>query len=143
MRTAGLLGVQTGLSPAQRGAVGASGVPQAYDGGPLVGDQGVSEPVLGVLVVLGALPASRRQAGQLRLVRVPHPCDDVGGGVEPRGVRVDGQSDGGRRALQQRPLVLLLEGVMSFLEKRPPVFPDQVTDGMPAFFPWWDEPGFH
>lgn len=36
-----------------------------------------------------------------------------------------------------------VEGVMSFLEKRSPAFPDRVSDGMPAFFPWWDEPGFH
>ena len=36
-----------------------------------------------------------------------------------------------------------VEGVMSFLEKRPPAFPDKVSTDMPAFFPWWDEPGFH
>jgi len=36
-----------------------------------------------------------------------------------------------------------VEGVMSFLEKRPPAFPDKVTTDMPGFFPWWDEPGFH
>ena len=34
------------------------------------------------------------------------------------------------------------EGVMAFLEKRSPAFPDRVTDHMPGFFPWWDEPGF-
>ncbi|MCX7567985.1 crotonase/enoyl-CoA hydratase family protein [Sulfitobacter sp. F26169L] len=32
------------------------------------------------------------------------------------------------------------EGVASFLEKRAPVFPDTVTQNMPGFFPWWDEP---
>ncbi|MFC3714102.1 crotonase/enoyl-CoA hydratase family protein [Sphingoaurantiacus capsulatus] len=31
------------------------------------------------------------------------------------------------------------EGVVSFLEKRPAVYPDKVSDGMPDFFPWWDE----
>ena len=36
-----------------------------------------------------------------------------------------------------------VEGVMSFLEKRPPSFPDKVSTDLPAFFPWWDEPGFH
>lgn len=36
-----------------------------------------------------------------------------------------------------------VEGVMSFLEKRPPAFALTVTDDMPSFFPWWDEPGFH
>ena len=34
------------------------------------------------------------------------------------------------------------EGVMSFLEKRKPVYPVKVSDGMPDFFPWWDEPEF-
>ena len=31
---------------------------------------------------------------------------------------------------------------MSFLEKRPPQFPMAVSDGMPDFFPWWDEREF-
>jgi enoyl-CoA hydratase/carnithine racemase len=29
------------------------------------------------------------------------------------------------------------EGVVSFLEKRPPAFPMKVSDGMPDWFPWW------
>lgn len=29
------------------------------------------------------------------------------------------------------------EGVMSFLEKRPAVFPDRVSADMPDFWPWW------
>jgi enoyl-CoA hydratase/carnithine racemase len=32
------------------------------------------------------------------------------------------------------------EGIASFLEKRPPVYPDTVSADMPDFFPWWDEP---
>ncbi len=36
-----------------------------------------------------------------------------------------------------------VEGVMSFLEKRPPAFQMAVSADMPSFFPWWDEPGFH
>lgn len=32
------------------------------------------------------------------------------------------------------------EGVTSFLEKRPAVYPDRVSDGMPGFFPWWQSP---
>lgn len=34
------------------------------------------------------------------------------------------------------------EGVASFLEKRPPEFPDRVSRDMPGFFPWWNEPGW-
>lgn len=34
------------------------------------------------------------------------------------------------------------EGVMSFLEKRKPVYPVKVSDGLPGFFPWWDDPEF-
>ena len=30
------------------------------------------------------------------------------------------------------------EGVVSFLEKRPPVYPDKVSNDMPDFYPWWD-----
>ncbi|MEM7216953.1 MAG: crotonase/enoyl-CoA hydratase family protein [Pseudomonadota bacterium] len=34
------------------------------------------------------------------------------------------------------------EGVESFLEKRPAVYPDKVSDGMPPYFPWWEEREF-
>jgi len=34
------------------------------------------------------------------------------------------------------------EGVESFLEKRPPVYPGKPSKDMPDFFPWWDEPTF-
>jgi enoyl-CoA hydratase/carnithine racemase len=34
------------------------------------------------------------------------------------------------------------EGVGAFLEKRKPVYPDRVSDGMPEFFPWWEEAPF-
>lgn len=34
------------------------------------------------------------------------------------------------------------EGVVSFLEKRPPVFTDQVPDDIPRPWPFWTEPGF-
>ena len=34
------------------------------------------------------------------------------------------------------------EGVMSFLEKRKPTYPVKVSDGMPSFFPWWDDEAF-
>ncbi|QYU70211.1 crotonase/enoyl-CoA hydratase family protein [Leptolyngbya sp. 15MV] len=34
------------------------------------------------------------------------------------------------------------EGVQSFLEKRPPAYPDTIGANMPDFYPWWDEPGY-
>lgn len=34
------------------------------------------------------------------------------------------------------------EGVASFLEKRPPAYPDTVGENMPDFYPWWEEPGY-
>jgi hypothetical protein len=34
------------------------------------------------------------------------------------------------------------EGVSSFLEKRPASYPDRVSDGLPDFYPWWEEPGW-
>jgi enoyl-CoA hydratase/carnithine racemase len=32
------------------------------------------------------------------------------------------------------------EGIASFLEKRPPEYPDTVNNDLPDFFPWWEEP---
>lgn len=34
------------------------------------------------------------------------------------------------------------EGVQSFLEKRAPEYPGKVSQDMPDFYPWWDEPGY-
>ncbi len=34
------------------------------------------------------------------------------------------------------------EGIASFFEKRPAQFPGRVSQDMPAFFPWWDQPEF-
>ena len=34
------------------------------------------------------------------------------------------------------------EGISSFLEKRPPAYPDTVSGDMPDFYPWWDHPGY-
>ena len=34
------------------------------------------------------------------------------------------------------------EGVNSFLEKRPPEFSLKVSEDLPEFFPWWNEPRF-
>jgi enoyl-CoA hydratase/carnithine racemase len=34
------------------------------------------------------------------------------------------------------------EGIASFLEKREPRYPSRVSSDMPAFYPWWEEPGW-
>lgn len=34
------------------------------------------------------------------------------------------------------------EGVLSFLQKRPPEFPNRVPADLPAPYPWWEEPPF-
>jgi enoyl-CoA hydratase/carnithine racemase len=31
-----------------------------------------------------------------------------------------------------------MEGVVSFIEKRPPKFPMHVSKDMPGFYPWWE-----
>jgi enoyl-CoA hydratase/carnithine racemase len=35
-----------------------------------------------------------------------------------------------------------VEGITSFLEKRPARFPDRVSNGLPEIMPWWTEPEF-
>jgi len=34
------------------------------------------------------------------------------------------------------------EGITAFLEKRKANFPDKVSENMPDFFPWWEQPKF-
>ncbi len=34
------------------------------------------------------------------------------------------------------------EGIDSFLQKRPPAYPDTVSRDMPDFYPWWDQPEY-
>lgn len=36
----------------------------------------------------------------------------------------------------------VVEGVRSFFDQRPPQFTDRVSDSMPDFFPWWQEPPY-
>jgi enoyl-CoA hydratase/carnithine racemase len=58
-----------------------------------------------------------------KMLAVDHPVEAHN--VDTRGVFFTGKSADAR------------EGVQSFLEKRPPQFPDKVSENMPEFFPWW------
>ena len=63
-----------------------------------------------------------------RMLGAEHPMDAHR--VDSRGIAVRGASSDAR------------EGVTSFLEKRPAVFRDRVSDGLPEIFPGWEPPTF-
>ncbi len=63
-----------------------------------------------------------------RMLGADHPMEAHK--IDSRGIVDRGASDDAR------------EGVMSFLEKRPAAFPMKVSDGMPDFYPWWEERPF-
>jgi enoyl-CoA hydratase/carnithine racemase len=78
----------------------------------------------------GTSPVSVALSRQMlwRMLGAPHPMDAHR--IDSRGIAARGASADAR------------EGVESFLEKRPAAFPLRVSDGMPDFYPWWDEPEF-
>lgn len=63
-----------------------------------------------------------------RMLGASHPMDAHR--VDSRGIMERGKSADSK------------EGVMSFLEKRPAVYPDRVSDGLPNIFPSWVDPEF-
>jgi enoyl-CoA hydratase/carnithine racemase len=63
-----------------------------------------------------------------RMLGAAHPMDAHK--IDSRAVYARGQGADAR------------EGVMSFLEKRTPAYPQKVSKDMPEFFPWWDEQHF-
>jgi enoyl-CoA hydratase/carnithine racemase len=63
-----------------------------------------------------------------RMLGADHPI--VAHRADSRGIAERGRSSDSR------------EGVVSFLEKRPAVFPDRISDGLPDLFPGWVEPTF-
>jgi enoyl-CoA hydratase/carnithine racemase len=78
----------------------------------------------------GTSPVSVALSRQMlwRMLGASHPMDAHR--VDSRGIADRGSSPDAR------------EGVESFLEKRPTSFPLRVSDGMPDFYPWWEEPEF-
>jgi len=64
-----------------------------------------------------------------RMLGASHPMEAHR--VDSRGIQSRGASDDAR------------EGVDSFLEKRPAVYPVKVSDGLPDIFPDYTEPTFH
>jgi enoyl-CoA hydratase/carnithine racemase len=58
-----------------------------------------------------------------RMLGADHPME--GHKIDSRGIYSRGQAADAK------------EGVMSFLEKRQPVYPNKVSTDMPAYFPWW------
>ncbi len=81
-------------------------------------------------IVDNAAPVSVALTRQMlwRMAGADHPMEAHR--VDSRGIAVRGASPDA------------IEGVMAFLEKRPAAFPMRVSDGMPDFFPWWDEREF-
>jgi enoyl-CoA hydratase/carnithine racemase len=75
-------------------------------------------------------PVSVALARQLmwRMLGAEHPM--VAHRADSRGMFVRGQSADA------------VEGITSFLEKRPAGYPDRVSDGLPEIMPWWSEPEF-
>jgi enoyl-CoA hydratase/carnithine racemase len=63
-----------------------------------------------------------------RMLGADHPMEAHR--VDSRGIAERGRSADSR------------EGVLSFLEKRPPAFPVKVSDGLPDIFPDWENPKF-
>ncbi len=63
-----------------------------------------------------------------RMLGAPHPM--LGHRADSRAIAARGQSADA------------IEGVTSFLEKRPASFTDRVSDGLPQVFPEWEEPVF-
>jgi enoyl-CoA hydratase/carnithine racemase len=64
-----------------------------------------------------------------RMMGASHPMEAHR--VDSRGIMERGRSNDSK------------EGVVSFLEKRPAVYPDKVSSGIPDIFPDWVEPEFH
>jgi len=78
-----------------------------------------------------AAPVSVALARQMmwRMLGASHPMEAHR--IDSRGIQIRGRSKD------------VAEGVMSFLEKRPPRFVETVSRDLPDIFPDWEEPEFH
>lgn len=76
-------------------------------------------------------PVSVALARQMmwRMLGAAHPMEAHR--IDSRGIQIRGRSKD------------VAEGVMSFLEKRPPRFVETVSQDLPDIFPDWEEPEFH
>lgn len=81
-------------------------------------------------IVENTAPVSIAITRQLiwRMAGAPHPMDAHR--ADSRGIQIRGAMGDAR------------EGVMSFLDKRPPVFPNQVSTDLPDIWPHWQAPEF-
>jgi enoyl-CoA hydratase/carnithine racemase len=81
-------------------------------------------------IVENTAPVSIAITRQLiwRMAGAPHPMDAHR--ADSRGIQIRGAMDDAR------------EGVMSFLEKRPAVFPNRVSTDLPDIWPHWQAPEF-
>jgi enoyl-CoA hydratase/carnithine racemase len=64
-----------------------------------------------------------------RMLGVDHPMEAHK--IESRGVLATGRGPDAK------------EGVMSFLEKRPADYQSRISEDLPSYFPWWEEPEYN